>query len=76
MHTAQSPSSTDAAIANSRPDVARRAPTRVAIGVALVAAHWIVYWAVGYAGLPISTTFMSRAGACALLTLLFPLWWL
>jgi hypothetical protein len=75
MQTAQSPSSTNTEIAKKNP-AAKPPATRVTIGVALVALFWTVHIAVGYAGLPISTTFMSRAGACAVLTLLFPLWWL
>ena len=51
-------------------------PVRVWPGLFLVAVFWTFWSAIVFAGLPISTTFMSRAGAWALLTLSFPIWWL
>lgn len=56
------------------PAIARR--PRIWPGVVLVALYWAVAFGVGWAELPISTTFMSIAGALALLTLVFPIWWL
>lgn len=53
-----------------------RKPTRVLGAIVLLAVFWGVHTAVGWADLPIKPTFLSRAGACALLTLVFPLWWL
>jgi outer membrane protein assembly factor BamB len=51
-------------------------PARIWPGLLLVAVFWAFVFAIGLAELPISTAFMSRAGATALLTLLFPIWWL
>ena len=49
---------------------------RVWPGLLLAGAFWAFCVGIGQAGLPITTTFMSRAAAGALLTLLFPIWWL
>jgi outer membrane protein assembly factor BamB len=51
-------------------------PMRVWPGLVLLGLYWAVIVWVGGLGLPITTTFMSQAGAGALLTLLFPIWWL
>jgi hypothetical protein len=51
-------------------------PPRIWPGLALVALYWAVVFGVGQAGLPITTTFMIDAGALALLTLAFSIWWL
>ncbi|HEY5315011.1 MAG TPA: PQQ-binding-like beta-propeller repeat protein [Pirellulales bacterium] len=75
MQTIQSPSAAEPVAATNRP--APKPPaTRVVPGLVLVAIFWAVHTAAALAGWPISSTFFARAGACALLTLLFPLWWL
>ena len=51
-------------------------PPRIWPGLLLVAAFWSFVFAISLPELPISTAFLSRAGATALLTLLFPIWWL
>lgn len=49
---------------------------RVWPGLLLAGAYWAFFIGIGQAGLPITTTFMSRAGAGALLVLSFVIWWL
>lgn len=49
---------------------------RVWPGLLLAGAYWAFFIAIGQLGLPITTTFMSRAGAGALLVLLFTISWL
>lgn len=61
--------------ASTVPPVTVRRP-RIWPGLLLVALYWAVALGVGWAELPITTTFMSGAGALALLTLVFPIWWL
>jgi hypothetical protein len=74
MQTTDERSTTEPDTATNRP-AATHSTARVWPGLLLVAIFWAVYTALGRAGLPVSTTFISRAGACALLTLLFALWW-
>jgi outer membrane protein assembly factor BamB len=45
-------------------------------GAVLVAMFWCVFLGSGWLDAPISTGFMSIMAASALLTLLFPIWWL
>lgn len=51
-------------------------PIRAWPGLLLVTAYWAFWLTVDLRELPISTTFLNTAAACALLTLLFPIWWL
>lgn len=49
---------------------------RVWPGLLLVGVFWAFYFGIGLPELPITTTFMSRAGAGALFVLLTAIWWL
>ena len=49
---------------------------RVWPGLLLAGGFWAFFIGIGHAGLPITTTFMSRAGAGAVLVLSFVIWWL
>lgn len=49
---------------------------RVWPGLVLAGSFWAFYFAIGLPELPITTTFMSRAGAGALFVLLTSIWWL
>lgn len=60
---------------SSVPGVPARRP-RVWPAIVLIALYWAVALGIGWAELPIYTTFMSSAGALMLLTLAFPIWWL
>ncbi|HEX4147915.1 MAG TPA: PQQ-binding-like beta-propeller repeat protein, partial [Pirellulales bacterium] len=71
----QQPSTIDPAGAQ-QSSLRPHAPAKSRFGLLLVAIFWAVYFGATYSGLPISSTFFVRAGACALLTLLFPIWWL
>ncbi|HVX61500.1 MAG TPA: PQQ-binding-like beta-propeller repeat protein [Pirellulales bacterium] len=51
-------------------------PIRAWPGLLLVGVYWAFSLSLNLRELPISTTFLNTAGACALLTLLFPIWWL
>jgi outer membrane protein assembly factor BamB len=53
-------------------------PRRIRVwpGIVLAGAFWAFYFAIGVPELPITTTFMSRAGAGALFVLLISIWWL
>lgn len=54
---------------------AKPRPMRLWPGLALVGAYWAFSFWIGRQGLPITTSFMSLAGAGLLLTLLFLIWW-
>ena len=56
------------------PDKPRK--IRVWPGLLLAGAYWALNLGLGFFELPIGTSFLSRAGGCALLVLLFPIWWL
>ena len=49
---------------------------RVWPGLLLAGAYWALNLRLGFFELPTGTSFLSRAGGCALLVLLFPIWWL